>query len=436
VSNYAPIVIAVAAVLVIVSRLQRRGLLNLKSLGRRNADNRPRPKSNAPPRLGEIGLVAGREVRQRLRGRTFRIATGLLLVGVAAAVVIPVITKGHSQTEQVGIVGASTPSTRHAVAAAGRTADTDTNIVIEHDLASAEQALRSGSLDVAVIDGRRILVHKAATADDSFPRALAGLLGLASAARDAGLSTAQAAKLAHAQPLPVTSLEPAIANGAGRSTAAIGMIAMFILLTQYLTWTLIGVMEEKSNRVVEVLLATVRPLQLLSGKVLGIGIVVFAQAAIVGAFAFVLARIVGSDLLHGTAPLVLLSTVVWLLLGYAFYSWLYAGAGSTMERQDQVQTLAVPLGLPLIASYILGITVSSSGTAPIWFEVLAYLPPSAPFAMTTLVGLGEVEWWQFVLSAAITIVCACGVARLAAAVYRRAILRTGKRVPLRDLIRR
>ena len=68
--------------------------------------------------------------------------------------------------------------------------------------------------------------------------------------------------------------------------------------------------------------------------------------------------------------------------------------------------------------------------------MLAYLPPSAPFAMTTLVGLGEVGWWQFVLSAAITIVSAYGVARLAATVYRRAILRTGKRVPLRDLIRR
>jgi ABC-2 type transport system permease protein len=132
---------------------------------------------------------------------------------------------------------------------------------------------------------------------------------------------------------------------------------------------------------------------------------------------------------------VLLSAVVWLLLGYAFYSWLYAAAGSTVERQDQVQTLAVPLSLPLIASYILGITVSGSGTAPIWFEVLAYFPPSAPFAMTTLVGLGEVQWWQFVLSAVITVVSAFGVARLAAAVYRRAILRTGKRVPLRDLIR-
>lgn len=435
-SNFAPIVIAAAAVLVIVARLQRRGLLNLKAFGRRNGDNRARPRSDTPPRLGEVGLVAGREIRQRMRGRTFRIATGLLLLGVTAAVVIPVATKGKSATEQVGIVGVDTPAVQRAVTAAGRTADTKTQIVTEHDLNSAEDALRAGSLDVAVIDGRRVLVHKAATLDDTFPRALAGLLGLTRAAQQAGLSLAQAARLAHAEPLPVSSLEAATNNGPGRSTAAIGMIVMFILLTQYLTWTLIGVMEEKSNRVVEVLLATVRPLQLLTGKVLGIGVVVFAQAAIVGAFALVVARIVGSDLLHGTAPLVLLSAVAWLLLGYAFYSWLYASAGSTMERQDQVQTLAVPLSLPLIASYILGITVSSSGSAPIWFEVLAYFPPSAPFAMTTLVGLGDVEWWQFALSAAITVVSAFAVARIAAVVYRRAILRTGKRVPLRELIRR
>ena len=58
----------------------------------------------------------------------------------------------------------------------------------------------------------------------------------------------------------------------------IGLVLVFVMLTQYLTWTLIGVMEEKSSRVVEVLLAAVRPVQLLAGKVLGIGLVALAQA--------------------------------------------------------------------------------------------------------------------------------------------------------------
>ena len=206
------------------------------------------------------------------------------------------------------------------------------------------------------------------------------------------------------------------------------------MLTQYLTWTLIGVMEEKSSRVVEVLLAAVRPLQLLAGKVIGIGAVVFAQAAIVAAFALVLGRAVGSDLLHGTAPMVLLSALIWLVLGYAFYCWLYAAAGSMAERQDQVQSLAIPLSLPMIAGYVLGITITSAGSAPIYFHVLAYVPLTAPFAMTVLVGLGAVSWWQFVLSAAVSVACTVAVARLAATVYRRAILRTGRRVRLREIV--
>jgi len=278
------------------------------------------------------------------------------------------------------------------------------------------------------------VVDTSTSRSDPLPRTLAALLGLAQAVHSAGLTPRQAARIAAARPVAVASLEPAHGSTAGRTTAVFGLIIMFVLLTQYLTWTLIGVMEEKSSRVVEVLLATVRPLQLLTGKVIGIATLVFGQAAALAVVALVLADVVGSDLLHGKAPLVLVSAVVWLILGYAFYCWLYAAAGSTVERQDQVQTLALPLGLPMIVAYIAGITVTSSGHAAVWFHVLAYLPPTAPFAMTTLVGLGAVAWWQFLLSALVSVASTVAIARLAATVYQRAILRTGQRVPLRDVL--
>ena len=96
------------------------------------------------------------------------------------------------------------------------------------------------------------------------------------------------------------------------------------MLQQYNTWILIGVMQEKSSRVVEVLLATVRPIQLLGGKVLGIGLVALGQATAIVGFALVVGAAVGSDLLKGTGPLVLASELLWLVLGYAFYCWVYA----------------------------------------------------------------------------------------------------------------
>ncbi len=142
----------------------------------------------------------------------------------------------------------------------------------------------------------------------------------------------------------------------------------------------------------------------------------------------------GSTLLHGTAPLLLAATLLWLLLGYAFYCWLYAAAGSMTERQDQVQSLALPLSIPVVFGYIMALTTIGSGNPSTFFRVLAYLPPTAPFAMPALVGLGAVTWWEFTASAAVSVLCTVGVARLATSIYRKAVLRTGRRVRLREVV--
>ena len=120
------------------------------------------------------------------------------------------------------------------------------------------------------------------------------------------LTGSQIEQLAQARPAPVQSLQPN-SKTAVKTTSVIGLVLLFLMLTQYNTWIMTGVMQEKVSRVVEVLLATVRPLQLLGGKVLGIGLVAMGQAALIVGFALVVAAAVGSDILHGTAPLVLVS---------------------------------------------------------------------------------------------------------------------------------
>lgn len=343
--------------------------------------------------------------------------------------------------DRVGVVGAFPAPLREAVVASATSVGITVHLVPEADADAAHRDLRSGRIDLAIVDGRELIVDKAIGSAVTSTTAQLVLsvsknLGLAEAVESAGLSATQAAELAGAKALPVKSLQPGTAKGATQTTSTVGLILVFIMLTQYNTWILIGVMEEKSSRVVEVLLAAMRPVQLLAGKVLGIGLVAFAQAALVVAFALGLAEAVGSDLLRGTAPLVLVSTLVWLVLGYAFYCWVYAAAGSMAERQDQVQSLAVPLSLPIIFGYVMALIAAGSGSPSTFFKVLAYLPPTAPFAMPVLVGLGAVTWWEFAASAAVSIVCTVGMARLASSVYRRAILRTGRRVQLRELFSR
>ena len=411
-------------------------------LRRRGRSTSPsRTRAGLGPFTSDVGLVAAREVRERIRGKIFRVGTLLILAVVAAAIVIPVLHTGKSHLQQVGVVGALSAPLRAAVVASGTSIGITVHLVSEADVGAAHSDLRSGRVDLVIVDGRELVLNKAIGPTDisttaQLVRAVSKNLGVAEAFAAAGLSAAQSSQLAGAKALPVTSLQRGIAKGATQTTSLVGLILVFVMLTQYNTWILIGVMEEKSSRVVEVLLATVRPVQLLAGKVLGIGLVAFAQASLIVVFALGLAKAVGSDLLQGTAPLVLVSTLVWLVLGYAFYSWVYAAAGSMAERQDQVQSLAFPLSLPIIFGYIMALTAVGSGSPSAFFKLLAYLPPTAPFAMPVLVGLGTVTWWEFAASAALSIVCTVGVARLATSIYRRAILRTGRRVQLREIFSR
>ena len=412
---------------------------------RRRRQGRDTPRRPARARLnpwgGDAGLVALREVRERLRGRVFRVGTILILGVVAAAIVIPTLTRHSPQPQKVGVVGSLSPSQRAIVALAARSVGTTVHLVDEPDGTAARTQLGEGTLDVAIVDGRDLVVHKAIGPGDTsdtaqFVRAAARDLGVAEAEAAARLSPSQSSALAGARPLPVQSLESGNTKTPVRATSIIGLILIFVMLTQYNTWILVGVMEEKSSRVIEVLLAAIRPIQLLTGKVVGIGVVAFGQAALIVAFALVLAKLVGSDLVQGSAPVVVASTLVWLVLGYAFYCWVYAAAGSMAERQDQVQSLAFPLTLPIIFGYVFSITAATSGNASTFFKVLGFVPLTAPFAMPVLVGLSAVTWWEFVVSAIISVVSTVAVARLATSVYRRAILRTGRRVRLREVFAR
>jgi ABC-2 type transport system permease protein len=393
--------------------------------------------------LGVVGMVAGREIRERIRGRIFRVGTVILLLVVAGAIIIPTLhsSSGGGTTRQtVGIVGPLSAPIDQVVDSAGKQSQDTVKIVSERSLAMAKAALRSDKIDLAVLGGKEILLNLPATAssspaDPSLVQNLAGYLGVLKAYQLGGLTPKQAGLIDHATSVPVQTLRPNPKQSThGAST--IGLVLLFFMLTQYNTWILIGVMQEKASRVVEVLLATVRPLQLLGGKVLGIGLVALGQAALVVGFALVLATAVGSSVIHGTAILVLLCQLLWLVLGYGFYCWVYAAAGSTAERQDQVQTLALPLSIPILVGYVFALTVASSGRPDLVFKIFAYLPPTAPFCMPVLVGLGQVTWWEFVASVLISIGGTFGMAIFAARIYRRAVLRTGARVGVRQLLTR
>ena len=148
---------------------------------------------------------------------------------------------------------------------------------------------------MAILEGRQLVVNQPVGSEDAttaqFVVSVSENLGLAEAVQAAHLTVTQSLALAGARALPVHSLQRGKSKGAAQSTSLIGIILIFVMLSQYNTWILIGVMEEKSSRVIEVLLAAVKPIRLLAGKVLGIGLVACAQATLIVVVALALAKV-------------------------------------------------------------------------------------------------------------------------------------------------
>ena len=247
---------------------------------------------------------------------------------VAAAVVIPAVVHGHRTVEKVGIVGGSPAAMTRTVQTAARIVGATVKIVRLSDIASAQTQLRSGALAAVLIADSQVLV-KQAPSSASGGSTLAGAL-----AQVGGLSrlfalvpAGSAAALSHGVSLPIHGLKPPLANLTVRLTGLAITILIYIIILIYGSRITVGVSEEKSSRVIEVLLAAVRPTQLLIGKVLGMGLLALAQVSAIVITYVALGLAVGSSVIRGASAEVLGVGAMWVILGYAFYCTAYAAAG-------------------------------------------------------------------------------------------------------------
>ena len=391
---------------------------------------------------GLIWLVARREIRDRVRAKSFWVASVILLLAVVAGVIIPAFTHGHRSTARVGIVGGQVAALTQTVKQAGQVSGTTVTVIPLPNVAAARVRLRSGDLDAVLVGDREVLVKQLPVAGSSsagatLPGALGALAEIGGLQRlYALIPPSDAARIAsQGIALPVHGLVRPPLGLASRITGLAAAILIYVFILTYGVRITIGVGEEKATRVVEVLLTTLRPVQLLAGKVIGMGILAMAQiAAMVAAF-LVLGHAVGSVAVQGAATSVVLAGALWLVLGYAFYCTAYAAAGSLITRQADAYNASLPLQLPLILAYVLAYTVLYASGVNWFYHVLAFVPFTAPVAMPVLVAVGAAPAWQQALSAAISIAATVGMARLAGTIYERAILRTGSRLRVRQVLR-
>ncbi len=242
------------------------------------------------------------------------------------------------------------------------------------------------------------------------------------------------ALLALVAPVPVESVE--LGSVAGRSpddemAVMIMTVLLFIAISTYGNLVLTGVVEEKSSRVVEVLLARIPARSLLAGKVAGIGLLGLAQFGLTALVALVATTMVDSVDLPAVSAGVLAWVVVWFVLGYALYAMVYGALGSLASRTEDAQSVSGPVIVVLMAGYFASFVAvgrPDSGVA----RLASLFPPTAPLAMPSRIAMGAVAWWEPVLAVALTVAAIVGLLRLGGRVYAGAILHTGPTLRLRD----
>jgi ABC-2 type transport system permease protein len=379
-------------------------------------------------------LVARREWNQRVHTTAFRVSTVISALIVVALILVPEMYGGGAEPERtVGVVGETSPELPALVRAAGDQLGLSVTSRGFADEAAGRAALRSGDVSVLLVDLRE-LVWQVETDDQLQAVVTSAVQALEQqdAIGELGLTPDQAQRLLEPPDLASTSLEPATKERSARvALAEVGMVLLFMAIVIYGGFVLSGVVEEKSSRVVEVLLSRVRPTDLLTGEVLGIGMVGLAQFAVVAGSALVALELSGNTLAPETTPSTIVWVLFWFVLVYAFYSVLYATAGSLVSRQEEAQSIQFPITGILLVGYVFAFTAAESPDS-LAAVVGSLFPPTAPMVMTVRIANGGVPWWQIVLSIALMVVSVYGLLQLAGRIYAGAVLRIGGRVRLKE----
>jgi ABC-2 type transport system permease protein len=383
-------------------------------------------------------LVAGRELNTRLRTRAFVISTIVSLVVLGGFLLLQGNSFGAQQKSKVGLNGQATALGAQIVQAAGALGS-EVEISDVTDPADGEKQVRSGDLDAFVSGSIGALEVK--VKDKLAPELQSVLNGLM---RQQVLTSQLAAndldpKAVLAQidqtHINLVPLEPK--GGEEGQRLAIGLVVAFLLymaLMIYGQTVAQGVIEEKSSRVVEILLATVRPWQLLGGKVLGLGLVGLIQFAVIALVGVIAGLATGALTITGAAVGGLIAGLFWYLLGFFFYATIFAAVGSLVSRQEDAQGVLTPVTMVIVVGFIFSINLLISSQDSTLTMVMAVLPPFAPILMPGLTALGAASILTQILAVVLTLGGIALVAWIGGRIYRNAVLRTGSRVRLRDAL--
>jgi ABC-2 type transport system permease protein len=434
--------------------------------------------------LRNIRLIIGREYKYRVTQRSFVITSVILLVIVFLAPFIPTIVQlvqhGTAQpTSQTRVVVVNNAGTVAGLSEAalipfigsqlnGTNAPSSAPYAIsgqpQTTLASLRNQVKQGKLDILLVldrspQGNLQFLYDANADPNNDPnqstiQTLAQLLTFLDTAHRLGLTSQETQRLTappdftavHIQQSQTT--QPASESAAGYVLAFAGVILIFISIQVNAGIVATGVAEEKSSRMMEILVNAATPNQLLAGKILGIGAACLTQMGCmvaVGIAALLLqtplrAALFGasaagfSQYLTGVSILFYLLFLLYFLLAFFLYATLFAGLASLVKRQEEIQSVIILPILLLSVGYVLFFFVVATPDATLT-KVLSYIPFWTPILMLMRIAVGTVAWWEILVTVTLMLVTILACTWFAARLYRYGVLMYGQRPSLRQMVK-
>lgn len=376
-------------------------------------------------------LVARREFSERIRQRAFHISTVVTLLIVAGiALASGLLGSDGPKTFTVGAQGAEAVRIAEAARASGAVFDAKIDVRRFARAATARAAARDGRVDAAIVGGAILSRDSPPTELEQALQAAARQVRAAELLRSKGLSTADARRALAPPPLEVRALGGA-EDDSRKGLAFVASLLLYLQLIIFGVAVASGVVEEKSSRVIEILLAAVAPRALLAGKILGIGLLGLLQLGLTVVVGLAAGAASGSVDLQSADAGVLAVVLVWFLLGYLLFSALYAISGVIVSRQEDLQASSTPVTMVLVACYLVGfptLETPDSGLA----VIASLVPLSSPIIMPVRVVVGEASAVEVAASLGLLALAIALLIPLGARIYEATVLRMGKPLKLRE----
>ena len=386
-----------------------------------------------------VFLVARREFLGKVRTKSFLWGTLLVVAAMAGYVLLQALLFDDSDRDRVALSGQAT-ALAEPLKQTARSFGREVETVDVTDVAAAEEQVRSGDVDALITgasDDLRVLVKE--SLGNSLRNSIDLLVKqqvLDAHFAEAGVDPAEVARNLERASVEVVALEPPDTQHGQR--LAIGLVIAGLLYYSLLVYGAMvaqGVVEEKASRVVELLLATLRPWQLLLGKVVGLGAVGLLQLLLIGGIGLALASLSGVVDVAGVAGGAFATGLLWYVLGFFLYATVFAAAASLVSRQEELQSVLMPITMSIVIAFMLGINFMITDPTGTTVAVLSLLPPFAPILMPGRMAMGVAPTWQVLLAIVLALAAIAAITWLGGKVYSNAVLRTGARVRLRDVLR-